>query len=556
MTPVFTRSRNSASRAHGDQRLSKTIKVPAMLSTPQRVSRRAHAAALGGYLAVFLLAYAPALVVPYAFADDYAYLGDSLQGHLSQSEVALQIQWGRPTVGFLLQLAFGLMRDIGDLRYLRLVGVIGVALLAWLLYRALLAAGLARAWALVIPLIICAMPPFQVYVGFAETALNVFAALLGGVALLTADRALDTWQRTEHQRWLSLLLGLAAVGLVLLGLTLYPPATMVFWVFAAIRLFMVERSLVEVARRFVAYLVCMVIAFAGEYVLMKILALWVTFGHVSVTDFMHAVLSTQPSGDSRTAVVQDKLGKVIWFVREPLVNALNLGKLPPTARMALIVGVLIMFGLLLYMRGGPWTRLGKLAVALAIVPLSYAPNLLAAENWASYRTEAGLTALVALYACLAFLGSMRAAEARLKLDSRRLCTATLLVGAAASVVLAGVTVTREFVIPQYVEYQYMVGRVRAAIRATTGTIYVIPACWCDSIAPVVIYDEFGLPSTAQPWVPQPMVYDILHEIAPAKIGLRVVLVNGTEPASAYRGGYVIDMRKLNALKATSQGVFY
>ena len=43
-------------------------------------------------------------------------------------------------------------------------------------------------------------------------------------------------------------------------------------------------------------------------------------------------------------------------------------------------------------------------------------------------------------------------------------------------------------------------------------IHVIQACWCDSAASLVRYDEFGLPSSAQPWSAQAMAYLALREI--------------------------------------------
>ena len=79
-----------------------------------------------------MLCYVPVLLTPYAFSDDYTILAQALQG---KTEVrALQIAQGRPVGALLTHLAFSAIRDIGEVRYLRLVGVLGIALVAWSLY--------------------------------------------------------------------------------------------------------------------------------------------------------------------------------------------------------------------------------------------------------------------------------------------------------------------------------------------------------------------------------------------------------------------------------------
>jgi hypothetical protein len=520
--------------AHTHNLAAKSQRPGAVAPRPSRRERpRLRVSPLAAYLLTFSLAYIAALVVPYAFADDYSYLGDKFLGTLWEKDLIHQIQWGRPTMEFLLQVAFGLMRDIGDLRYLRLVGVIGVALLAWMLYRALLAAGLTRVRALLAPFFICAMPPFQVYVGFAVTAVTVFATLLGGAALLMADRALDTWQAAAPLRRQPLLLGLGAIALFTLGLSLYPPAAMVFWVFAAIQLFVVDRSLSATARRFAAYLAFAAVPFACEFLLTRLLPL---------------LLPANLPGSYRTQIVQDVGAKAVWFARGPLLDALNLGNLAVNVTVAAVVAAMVLVGLLLYFGGELPARLGKLAIALALVPLTYAPNLLAAQNLPSYRTQAGLDALLALYACLALFGYARAWKAQESAFGRRATTAALFGMALASVVLAGVNVTWEFVIPQEVEYQYVAQQLRAASQSNTDSVYFILACWCDNTAPVVRYDEFGLPSTSRYWVPIPMTYLVLRDIAPAKAHLRVIVADRAHPLSAYRGSYIINMHALKHLR--------
>src|SRR3954467_8106537 len=89
--------------------------------------------------AVLLLCYVSVLVTPYAFSDDYALLSTSLRGEMAL-EWATKTAQGRPTHALLLNLFFR-QSNVGDLCYLRLLGVGGIIFLAWSLYRTLVRMG-------------------------------------------------------------------------------------------------------------------------------------------------------------------------------------------------------------------------------------------------------------------------------------------------------------------------------------------------------------------------------------------------------------------------------
>jgi hypothetical protein len=126
--------------------------------------------ALPLYGALFLLVYGVCVLVPYGFADDYRILAQSLQGGGQPHMIKGMIAGGRPVQALLTQATFALLGSVDDLRALRLAGVLGIALLAWLLYRAFLRAGQERWQAALLPVLICAMPPFQVYAVWATAA--------------------------------------------------------------------------------------------------------------------------------------------------------------------------------------------------------------------------------------------------------------------------------------------------------------------------------------------------------------------------------------------------
>src|SRR5690606_13450256 len=85
---------------------------------------------LGLLLVIVPLCYAPVWLTSYGFSDDYALLAAAPQGNMGV-ERDMKIAQGRPIIALLISLFFSQMDAIADLRYLRLLGVIGVSLVAW-----------------------------------------------------------------------------------------------------------------------------------------------------------------------------------------------------------------------------------------------------------------------------------------------------------------------------------------------------------------------------------------------------------------------------------------
>ena len=53
------------------------------------------------------------------------------------------------------------------------------------------------------------------------------------------------------------------------------------------------------------------------------------------------------------------------------------------------------------------TRAIRLALAAILLPLTYLPNLLVAENWSTYRTQVALTSLLWFYTAMALIGWLK-----------------------------------------------------------------------------------------------------------------------------------------------------
>ncbi len=475
-------------------------------------------------LAVLLSCYSPVLMTSYAVSDDYSVLAASLQGRMAE-EKALRIAGGRPTDALLMNFLFSYVNDIGDLRYLRLLSIIGITLLAWSVYRTLRRVGWGSYASVFLSVIVCAMPPFQQHASWAVSALYPFAAVVSGGAFSMAEQGFE--ERRPLYKWS---LTARAVLLELLALTIYQPAAMFFWVFAAIVLFKPGALLPCILRRFVWY---SAIVFTG---------LILGFGVYKLGLAMYG----HKLPPMRSQLVQDVGEKVFWFFRQPLTNALNLAKLSAKRWLALSIAIFLFGGLMMYFPGRIQERLSKLLVALFVIPLSYLPNLVVAESWSAYRTLSALTAVVVVYTFFALWGCGQIL--RRPVIASVLMTVALGFFALGSSLLAAYNVSTYFASPLSLELTVMRSQLAQQDLTQARSIYVIGSRIQDSVAPKGRYDEFGRPFSSSPWGSWSAVYILLREISPQRANLPIEPVSAEGPIKPPPNALVIDMRKLSSFR--------
>ena len=423
-----------------------------------------------------------------------------LLAHLTGSSYpwGARLASGRPINAVLNDLFFFLASDIDSLRYLRLLAVIGVAGAAWTIYLTLRYVGWEWWQAICASLIVASLPPFQVYVSYALTASYPVSIPAAAAALYFAELSIA-------EGFLRKTLPLASILLLSFAVLNYQPAAMFFWVLAAIVMFAPNAKPINVIRRFLWYL-----------------AMFVPAMGVEMCAYIHGkrLYGTGYIGSER-AIGHDFLGKVRWFLHEPLKDALNLANLFPTRSIAIVVVGFVTVGLFLYFQGRIRERLANIAVAGALIPLSYTPNLVVAENWSSYRTQVALTSLIAIYVFLSINGFI----VRL-LRAHRGVTANAIMFAAASLCLflAAYHVQAYFAVPQSVELELMRQQLAQQDPAHTRLIYIIGANSRDSMAPGTRYDEFGIASAAKPWAPGPQTVLLLRSMAILRTNLSIRVI--------------------------------
>jgi hypothetical protein len=226
----------------------------------------------------------------------------------------------------------------------------------------------------------------------------------------------------------------------------------------------------------------------------------------------HLVLS-----QARRNLTSNLLEKLTWFVQQPLTDALNLAYLVPSAQVAAAVAFFGLVGLLLYFGGSLQNRLLQLALAVALIPLTYLPNLVAAENWGTYRTKSALTVLIAVYVLFALAGYL----AKLPESFRHPLLISIL-GALAPVCLflASTQVRDYFVVPQQLELKF----VREHVASHFDKIDAIKRKYLnprnEGLAPLTRYDEFGILSVLQYQAKKPMLLLLLREANQQRVAVK------------------------------------
>jgi hypothetical protein len=472
--------------------------VPPALSLSEHLSRYRFTL-LGVSLALFGV-FSSVAIVPYAFGDDYTDLWMVVTGrpnaYFGKSVLDLNAVEGHPLSGLLVTAFFKAAGTIENLRFVRLFAVISIAALAVLLHWALVRSKVKPIVAGLIAVFVFSLPTYQVYASWAVTSSYPLGALLAGGASLVAVATVDGPRNLMRYR----LLG--ATGLLVAALLIYQPSAMLFWVFFAVALVGAAQDSRRSVRLTQAHFGVGIAALALSYLELKISVL---------------MIGEAAPGATRSNLTHDVVGKARWFFHEPLYQSLNLFDLTPTWWFAALVAIVAAVGIVLWLiRQGarPWLYIG---IGIALIPLTYLPNLVVAENWASFRTRPGIEALLALYFCLGVLGIWLAfrdwLEPRVShgvvLASERLAFTAAFLFVATSVVAGANNVISLFVLPHITEQRMLRSQV-AALPEGTRRIGFVQSNW-HLLTNLELYDEFGLPSSNAQWTLEPSVNLILRE---------------------------------------------
>jgi len=472
----------------------------------------------------------------FGFRDDYANLSEA---HEQPGKIIHFIaSHGRPIYGFLLEYSFGWADSIRELEGLRLAGAIGLGLVAALLFGVLRR----RGWSLAAAAFTAAMaslaPAAQVIASWATAWPYTVAALLslGGFAL--AD---SMSERRQAFRWAGGILLMTLAALV------YQPTGLFYCVGIAAALpDRRRRPWGHNLRWLGVHLSILFAGLAAAFLIVKVLYLTGVF-----------------EASARIAFEHDPFGKLWWFIREPLPNALSLFTLNDddgSTWAAFMANVGIAAALLAAGLGMEWRRRGGRPAGfwltlLALLPLAaYGVNLAVADRYASYRTTFALTGVLLVFLTLSWINLCGLAGRRGRMVER--------FGYAVALVLAVYTARFHaftlIAVPQSGELQIIQNTAeRVALQDRPVRIYFVQPSLADSPVAIAYHDEFGSLSTNNDWMPKEIFDELMRERFPTLLDRerRYEMQTGYAPLPQKPFDFVIDMRKLKQLGAPDAGPY-
>jgi hypothetical protein len=493
---------------------------------------RVHAMGLALLLfLVPLLAYWPAIFHVFGLRDDYSNLRES---HEELGKVLIFCaSHARPIYGWLLQSSYGLTPTVQALEWMRLGAALLLGALSFLMCRGLLALGWSFGQSLCIALMLALVPSAQVMASWAVGWPYALTALLAAGAFFVADGPLQGLLRGEPGKTAlpGLLSGLALM--VVCALTYQPSALFYLVPLGAGLIAQRERRAREALCWMALHLALVGVALALAYAAMMVL--------YDAGVFVRS---------ARIAFEHEWGEKLLWFVHEPLPNALSLFVLnddherhralflSAAALAALVLGA----GCVL-----EWRRYGRgrgliwLLGLVALPTLAFAISLVASERYATYRTIYALTAVLLCFG----VASVHALTERLGGEVRALIAACAL---GAAFLTAQHHSYALIAVPQGHEWQLILDGAKQ-VRLRPGKrpgIFAIASSPADISTASIYHDEFGSLSSNSEWVPREMFKRAMHDTHRdvADLESRYQFASGPKLPSDRHYDVVIDLHRL------------
>lgn len=464
---------------------------------------------------LLILVYMPLAWFSYGFSDDYGFLYDALTGTNKILEGV--ISSGRPVMAVLSRLSWGLLGSIDQMRYLRLIAIFGIGLLGVVLYGIIRQHQENRITALLQATFLCLTPAFQVYAGFTVCFLFPYAIILASVSGYLTGHI--------HNKLFSYLIPMI---LLAIAFVVYQPTAMYFWVIASLMLLVdyqdnPSMSLRRLFRKVIKFCVVWAIPALVSFLIIKIGSHYF------------------PADDRSDLIPLDQVViKLFWFIKEPLSRSLNIFTIGNSAPFSILVFLFLIIGMLVVLHGKLAKRITLILVFLAILFISYLPNLIIAEYWPTYRSTVALSGMIVLLLLFVIEGLFSKAGPNV-LNSILLAAFLFCSFNTSSQMINSIAV------PQVIELSYLKNQLNTNDLKNISEIRIIQAD-SDALIPTVI-DEFGRPSTNTDWAPEPMIRLVLMEKQPQYADIPIaVFPPQTKPDFEDTQILWIDMQKISTFK--------
>jgi hypothetical protein len=460
----------------------------------------------------------------YGFRDDYSLLREAHEEPFKLFRITTSN--GRPIYGAALEASLRPLHIVPDLPWLRLLAVVLLASVAAVLWRLLRRSGWSNVEAGAIALGIALLPGAQITVGWAIAWPIALALLFAVVGFSIVEEGL---RRNGGVRIASLIGGGAFYFLA--GLTYQSNALFAIVPLAALLLVRSDDQKPSHIRWAGTHLATLFGSLVAAFLLIQFF-----FNEGVVTEATRMKLEPEP------------FTKLLWFVRQPLVNSLALFELRDRFHTTTFFWVVAAcFGALLalgYRYGArtPSQKLRWLFCLLCLPFVAHAASLAASSQAIGYRTVFGLSGLVLVLVVFAMRSAVVADKLRPRLENAAL--AGLLVVAALS---AQGNAYRLIAEPQAREWA-LIETAAKKLRLDADTdVFIIRPGIDDRSTEQVFDDEFGSLSSDADWASREMFKAAIRERFPDHLPAGSALSVETGPAPPVSpGAYdeVVDLRKL------------
>ena len=343
-------------------------------------------------VAVFLYCYLPALTNDYGIADDYY---DFLQVPHSEGTglgwvFDKRLMEGRPILAAVYYASAWFVDTLFDMRWLRLLGILGVAVASWCVFHELVRQGFDRIPSFAVAVMTGSSVPFQAVASWASTSSVPYAFAISYAAFRIAEHALT---RKTVARYALIV---ASTVCLLMAFYIYQPIALSFWAFFAVGILRKSEITRNDGRRILVFLCITAAATVLSYLTFKI-----ALNTLPYTDYPHR---------GRFIEISDIFGRVSWLMERmsssaifPVSTSEYQHREIWSLRFLPLVAILV--GLVLYLAGKS-SFVARSAIVCALPALCH--GIMLVTDWHDpFHSRMALGFLVIFYALLAMHGYAR-----------------------------------------------------------------------------------------------------------------------------------------------------
>lgn len=412
------------------------------------------------FLIFLCLAFWPAISSNYVYHDDALFFLKT-PTRLEAPGAFTNLRNGR-FIGSHLYIGIGfLINSVNDLKSVRLLGVMIIALCAFLFFLWLRKKSFSNINSFLISLSAFTLPSFQVAASQTAMTYQPLAILFAVGAFFAAYRISVSGKIVSRilNRWFAL-----SGFLFFCGLITYKPTIMFYWTMAGcIVLFARNENIPEIKDRLINLSLP-------------------TFASMGIYAFVLQLIKPlfpRPEllGYNSYNVSFDFVGKIIWFFKEPFFNSLNLWNIFPSKIFAILFLLLVFSAAILKIlrkeKAQRSTLVKKGAVLClflgALVFLSFLPNMIYSGNISYYRCTGPLAVLI----FLVFIWSSKVWIDFISRNNKNIFTGFLVVVSIFGIILAHQTILKYRALPSQKEFEFVLSQIQRADINQYRRIYFI-----------------------------------------------------------------------------------